>query len=50
MRALTEKYGIRYISIHAPRGGSDDEWLKRRLKGIGISIHAPRGGSDPVML
>ena len=34
------------ISIHAPRGGSDqtsDTFLARII----ISIHAPRGGSDP---
>ena len=33
------------ISIHAPRGGSDERFqaLQRR---IAISIHAPRGGSD----
>ena len=34
------------ISIHAPRGGSDD--LSRQLGDCCcISIHAPRGGSDP---
>ena len=33
------------ISIHAPRGGSDQQFqeLQRQAK---ISIHAPRGGSD----
>ena len=33
------------ISIHAPRGGSDDHGAVR-MDGRGISIHAPRGGSD----
>ena len=38
--------GLRLISIHAPREGSDD---RRRAAGYvfdGISIHAPREGSD----
>ena len=35
----------RIISIHAPRGGSDDAQARyNRL--VDISIHAPRGGSD----
>ena len=34
------------ISIHAPRGGSDDNDLKAVDTAIRISIHAPRGGSD----
>ena len=34
------------ISIHAPRGGSDDLIASFGLTPI-ISIHAPRGGSDP---
>ena len=33
------------ISIHAPRGGSDDNQTEQQ-KGFFISIHAPRGGSD----
>ena len=33
------------ISIHAPRGGSDNAIQKASAK-YGISIHAPRGGSD----
>ena len=33
------------ISIHAPRGGSDDKTLGRGPWHT-ISIHAPRGGSD----
>ena len=37
--------GRLYISIHAPRGGSDFQVLACRHGG-GISIHAPRGGSD----
>ena len=39
-------FSDKYISIHAPRGGSDHrgrDTLSRRH----ISIHAPRGGSDP---
>ena len=37
------------ISIHAPRGGSDDTGQCASLY-QGISIHAPRGGSDiPVL-
>ena len=34
------------ISIHAPRGGSDRLYWKRKLCRLAISIHAPRGGSD----
>ncbi|MDY4754099.1 MAG: hypothetical protein SO355_01975, partial [Candidatus Faecousia sp.] len=34
-----------FISIHAPRGGSDGE-ATRKLIQENISIHAPRGGSD----
>ena len=34
-----------YISIHAPRGGSDCNMYKN-TPCFGISIHAPRGGSD----
>ena len=37
------------ISIHAPRGGSD-ETRKDFDKMILISIHAPRGGSDGYVL
>ena len=33
------------ISIHAPRGGSDDKGIPP-VFGYQISIHAPRGGSD----
>ena len=33
------------ISIHAPRAGSDDKQVLRRVI-KGISIHAPRAGSD----
>ena len=33
------------ISIHAPRGGSDNSFLRHFLTTL-ISIHAPRGGSD----
>ena len=35
-----------YISIHAPRGGSDIVTSYARNSGYAISIHAPRGGSD----
>ena len=35
----------RRISIHAPRGGSDD-FYNPVFANLGISIHAPRGGSD----
>ena len=34
-----------YISIHAPRGGSDNK-CKKQADNVSISIHAPRGGSD----
>ena len=33
------------ISIHAPRGGSDNNAITQGIL-QGISIHAPRGGSD----
>ena len=36
------------ISIHAPRGGSDDMDFLSKLK-QDISIHAPRGGSDQLV-
>ena len=35
-----------YISIHAPRGGSDDTVSTENKVTVIISIHAPRGGSD----
>ena len=34
------------ISIHAPRGGSDEKGIVFVKKRTDISIHAPRGGSD----
>ena len=34
------------ISIHAPRGGSDQRLGVEFLRRLVISIHAPRGGSD----
>ena len=34
------------ISIHAPRGGSDDTCQPQHVSVFYISIHAPRGGSD----
>ena len=36
------------ISIHAPRGGSDNLQMQILPKHL-ISIHAPRGGSDPML-
>ena len=33
------------ISIHTPRGGSDD-FYNPKFAHLGISIHTPRGGSD----
>ena len=38
----------RIISIHAPRGGSDDPLTLGTYDTKEISIHAPRGGSDIV--
>ena len=35
-----------YISIHAPRGGSDEPKIPVKEEVFHISIHAPRGGSD----
>ena len=35
-----------YISIHAPRTGSDAHRLSHGGEGLLISIHAPRTGSD----
>ena len=35
-----------FISIHAPRGGSDPCVYSGGFQGYFISIHAPRGGSD----
>ena len=44
MPTLYVSHGV-MISIHAPRGGSDDAQARyNRL--VDISIHAPRGGSD----
>ena len=40
---------IPMISIHAPRGGSDQEDPVKQPSHY-ISIHAPRGGSDPFWL
>ena len=37
-----------YISIHAPRGGSDLRRV-RPFQRVQISIHAPRGGSDSIV-
>ena len=35
-----------YISIHAPRMGSDGTWFADIAEQYPISIHAPRMGSD----
>ena len=40
----------RYISIHAPREGSDDAAADRPTAVLEISIHAPREGSDWMQL
>ena len=37
------------ISIHAPRGGSDQKATKE-FDAKAISIHAPRGGSDLLLV
>ena len=43
--SLTLDAFLEKISIHAPRGGSDE--FTHHLKAlVPISIHAPRGGSD----
>ena len=42
---ISEAYGA-YISIHAPRTGSDPQPRERGITTKGISIHAPRTGSD----
>ncbi len=39
--------GSEYISIHAPRTGSDPARRDNRVVSGKISIHAPRTGSDP---
>ena len=38
------------ISIHAPRGGSDEKMKLIIKDNVYISIHAPRGGSDSGMV
>ena len=38
-----------WISIHAPRAGSDQPWRQQRQGGQRISIHAPRAGSDGIL-
>ena len=44
-RRIRPEHRKDHISIHAPRGGSDDEVL--HFSSVrNISIHAPRGGSD----
>ena len=35
----------KFVSIHAPRGGSDDTFTYSQCISQ-VSIHAPRGGSD----
>ena len=41
-------FGLKAISIHAPRVGSDFA-ADGDFSGLKISIHAPRVGSDPVV-
>ena len=41
--------GIIFISIHAPRGGSDLLTMLENAAAEIISIHAPRGGSDAIV-
>ena len=43
---VTQRAGNIPISIHAPRGGSDETSLFQKRLNFVISIHAPRGGSD----
>ena len=40
------KFRTEYISIHAPRAGSDENLKSTAYVGGEISIHAPRAGSD----
>ena len=44
-KAQRQKGASQWISIHAPRTGSDQKW-KDYYKAQSISIHAPRTGSD----
>ena len=39
-----------FISIHAPRAGSDSSFLLPKRAHLPISIHAPRAGSDSSFL
>ena len=39
-----------YISIHAPRAGSDELCIFDEQCNFGISIHAPRAGSDGIAI
>ena len=41
-----DNWNVQYISIHAPRGGSDFDPEAVIHLAPSISIHAPRGGSD----
>ena len=43
LAVVTQMY---YVSIHAPRGGSDSLPYVGSTGLFGVSIHAPRGGSD----
>ena len=47
--AMRAADAVGYISIHAPRMGSDMELLDSRIL-VRISIHAPRMGSDRTLL
>ena len=42
---FNSRYSVTGISIHAPRGGSDERDARGGTR-YTISIHAPRGGSD----
>ena len=44
--AESRSAAMRNISIHAPRGGSDNLPERKPSPAGSISIHAPRGGSD----
>ena len=41
-----DAFSLLFISIHAPREGSDGEKPVERIEANTISIHAPREGSD----
>ena len=51
VRGATRRHRLQgdgsFISIHAPREGSDSKIVYDCLLDANISIHAPREGSDP---